>query len=116
MWIHGTNWSRWSRSWKLYVGNTPTLQTDNPVIDQDTGKGHQIEQVYVQDPTFNCLDQQFLESLGYTVLPTPNALEAMTPTTFLFDPHLEWKHSASALEKAHPSFRIGNSLTTFSVW
>lgn len=59
---------------------------------------------------FNRVDEAMLVHLGFTVLTTPEAFAAMTPETFLFDPHLEWNHTATALEVAHPSFRIGNHL------
>lgn len=64
----------------------------------------------MQDPTFNDLDNDFLEKLGHTVLKTPLAFSKMTKDTFLFAPHLEYRHVASILEVAHPSFYMGSGL------
>ena len=69
-----------------------------------------MEHVYLQDPTFNDLDTEFLGELGYTILKTPDALNKMTSTTFLFAPHLETVVVAEALECASPSVYIGNIL------
>lgn len=65
---------------------------------------------------FNHLDEAFLKTLGYIILKTPDAFEKMTTETFLFDPHLEWKHTARAFTVALPSFRIGNNLSYSNAW
>lgn len=59
---------------------------------------------------FNHVDMALLETLGCTILQTPDAFEQMTTDTFLFDPHLEWKHTVRALNVAHPYLRIGNMI------
>ncbi|MCJ1465599.1 hypothetical protein MMC07_004218 [Pseudocyphellaria aurata] len=71
---------------------------------------YQIEHVYFQDPTFNDMDKTFLAKLGYTVLERPDASNKMNQDTFLFAPHLEYKHIAAALEIAHPSLYMGTAL------
>ena len=75
-----------------------------------SGTTHQIENIYVQDPTFNHVDIALLESLGYTVLESPDAFKQMTINTFLFDPHVDWKLTVKALEVADPCLRIGNMI------
>ncbi len=64
----------------------------------------------MQDPMFNRLDEEFLRSLGYSVLPTPEAFKELTSGTFLFAPHLEWPNYIQALRVATPSLCIGNSV------
>lgn len=80
------------------------------------GEKHKIDEVFIQDPTFNHLDESLLNSLGYTVLKTPSALGKMTAETFLFDPYLEWDVTAKAFAVAQPSFRIGNNLLFDDNW
>lgn len=74
------------------------------------GNKHKIENVYLQDPVFNHLDIELLQSLGYTVLETPSAFQQMTTNTFLFDPHVDWKLTARAVSVADPCLRIGNMI------
>lgn len=82
----------------------------------DTGKRYMIETIYVQDPTFNRVDMALLKRVGCTVLESPDAFDRMTSDTFLFDPHLEWKHTVRALDVAHPSLRIGNTIDSDLFW
>ena len=56
------------------------------------------------------MDKTFLAKLGYTVLERPDASNKMNEETFLFAPHLEYKHIATALEIAHPSLYMGSAL------
>ncbi|KAI4106359.1 MAG: hypothetical protein LQ339_003096 [Xanthoria mediterranea] len=57
--------------------------------------------IYIQDPIFNPLDISYLtSSLGYTVLHHPAAFAHLTPSTFLFAPHLEMELYAWALSAA----------------
>lgn len=65
---------------------------------------------------FNHIDIGVLETLGFTILETPDAFQKMTRETFLFDPHLEWKHTARALDVAHPCLRIGNMIPIDVSW
>ena len=74
------------------------------------GQKHQIADVYLQDPAFNRLDEEFIVSLGYTVVENPEAFDKVDTTTFLFVPHLEAQFYAMVLEVAHPSLCIGNDL------
>ncbi len=67
----------------------------------------------MQDPMFNRLDEEFLQSLGYSILPTPEAFQELTSGTFLFAPHLEWPNYIQALRKATPSLCIGNSVREY---
>ncbi|KAL8881242.1 MAG: hypothetical protein Q9198_001513 [Flavoplaca austrocitrina] len=54
--------------------------------------------IYIQDPIFNPLDIAYLsESLNFTVLNHPAAFSEITPSTFLFAPHLEMELYARAL-------------------
>lgn len=72
-----------------------------------------IATVYMQDPLFNRLDEEFLQGLGYFILPTPEAFERLTFGTFLFAPHLEWPYYIQALRVATPSLCIGNSVREY---
>lgn len=67
----------------------------------------------MQDPVFNRLDEEFLQSLGYTTLPIPESFEKLTFKTFLFAPHLEWPIYIQALRIATPGLCIGNSVGEF---
>lgn len=67
----------------------------------------------MQDPIFNVLDAAFLQELGYTVLPPPQAIEKLTPATFLFAPHLEWPFYIQALQTALPALCIGNNVREY---
>ncbi|KAI4276202.1 MAG: hypothetical protein LQ337_002642 [Flavoplaca oasis] len=54
--------------------------------------------ISIQDPIFNPLDITYLsESLNFTVLNHPAAFSEITPSTFLFAPHLEMELYARAL-------------------
>ena len=72
-----------------------------------------IATVYMQDPLFNRLDEDFLQGLGYFILPTPEAFERLTFGTFLFAPHLEWPYYIQALRVATPSLCIGNTVREY---
>ena len=76
-------------------------------------KSNEIKQVYMQDPVFNSLDEAFLRSLGYTIVPTPEGFEKIDETTFLFAPHLEWPIYLMALQKEPYSLCIGNDTRGF---
>ena len=72
------------------------------------GKTHHIQEIIFQDPIFTPLDQTILKSLGYTVVETPHAFSRLNDTTFLFAPHLECLHYATALEVATPALSVGS--------
>ena len=67
----------------------------------------------MQDPVFSYLDEAFLQSLGYTVLFTPDAFSKITSSTFLFAPHLEWPSYVQALQAATPGLCIGNDVREY---
>ncbi|KAI4242780.1 MAG: hypothetical protein L6R40_003844 [Gallowayella cf. fulva] len=72
--------------------------------------GSSIE-VYMQDPIFNTLDNQFLSSLGYTILTHPSAFSKITSSTFLLAPHLELEMYARALAgPEQPALCVGTDL------
>ena len=71
---------------------------------------HSISEVIFQDPAFTKSDIAYLESLGYIVVETPRAFNAISRSTFLFAPHLERNVYASALEKAHPALCVGSDV------
>lgn len=77
------------------------------------GKNHDIQDVIFQDPIFNPLDRAVLQSLGYAVVETPDAFSRLGGTTFLFAPHLECLHLATALETATPSLSVGSDLDMY---
>lgn len=72
------------------------------------GKERHIQDIVFQDPVFNALDHTILESLGYTVVQSPDAFSKLNSTTFLFAPHLECFHYATALETATPVLSVGS--------
>ena len=74
---------------------------------------HEIKQVYVQDPAFNSLDEDFLRGLGYEIISSPEGFEKIDETTFLFAPHLEWPIYLAALREACPSLCVGNDVREY---
>jgi len=46
--------------------------------------------LFAQEPIFTALDEEFLRSLGFTILEVDKALAVVDSSTFLFVPHLEW--------------------------
>ncbi len=50
------------------------------------GKRHVIRDIYLQDPTCTEIEEQLIQSLGFTVLRTIEALSKKTPTTLVFVP------------------------------
>ncbi|KAL8965252.1 MAG: hypothetical protein Q9183_003950, partial [Haloplaca sp. 2 TL-2023] len=73
-----------------------------PKEEGENTQGKPPMKVYLQDPIFNALDRTFLSSLGYTVLPHPDAFNHITESTFLFAPHLELEIYAKALNTSTP--------------
>lgn len=67
-------------------------------------------QIFIQDPVFNDLDVAFFQTLGFTALSDPEAFDHITPSTFLFAPHLEIEVYERALEKAKPRLCVGTDL------
>lgn len=77
------------------------------------GEKHRISTVYMQDPVFNSLDEEFLCSMGYTVVPNPVAFTKIDKATFLFAPHLEWPIYSTALQNTSPGLCIGNDVQEY---
>lgn len=61
----------------------------------------------------NVLDEQIVTSLGYTVLHDPEAMNAMTPTTFLYAPGNEFSVIEGLLLVASPALYLGTELTFY---
>lgn len=104
----------------IYIGNIvsvivlhPSMGSMNRGLTMNTATKFCIKTVHMQDPMFNRLDEEFLRSLSYSILSTPEAYEELTPETFLFAPHLEWPNYIQALQVATPSLCIGNSLREY---
>ncbi|KAL9118615.1 MAG: hypothetical protein Q9187_004836 [Circinaria calcarea] len=77
------------------------------------GRKHQIDTVYFQEPVFNALDEELLQSKGYTVVLDPEVFNLMTETTFMFAPCNEWSVVESAIDMAYPALFIGNDLPDY---
>lgn len=77
------------------------------------GQKFTISTAYIQDPAMNVLDEQIVTSLGYTVLHDPEAMNAMTPTTFLYAPNNEFSVIEGLLLVASPALYLGNNLTFY---
>ena len=67
----------------------------------------------MQDPVFNSMDEDFLRSLGYEIISSPEGFEKINELTFLFAPHLEWPVYLSALQEECPSLCIGNDVREY---
>ncbi|KAJ5397569.1 hypothetical protein N7509_005682 [Penicillium cosmopolitanum] len=65
--------------------------------------------IYAQDPVFNNLDRELLESLGMTVVNTPVGFERVTSKTLLFCPGAERKH-LDMLLPSNPKLVLGGPL------
>ena len=71
---------------------------------------YNLRQIIFQDPVFTSSDVTYLESLGYIVLRTPHAFDAITSSTFLFAPHLESNIYATALSREVPAMCVGSNV------
>ncbi|KAL8901020.1 MAG: hypothetical protein Q9207_005413 [Kuettlingeria erythrocarpa] len=100
---------RRSSWWELVFFETFVEALASSSVAQ-VGQKHDELKIYVQDPVFNKLDAAFLESLGYVVLPSPDALAYITPSTFLFAPHLEIAVYMEALSGSKPRLCIGTAI------
>ena len=78
-----------------------------------TGTKHQVKEAIFQDPVFNAIDHAFLKDRDYTIVEDPSAFSMIDDTTFLFAPHLEWVHLATALEGANPSLCVCGDIDGF---
>lgn len=77
------------------------------------GRKFTISTAYIQDPAMNVLDEQLVTSLGFTVLHDPEAMNSMTPTTFLYAPNNEFTVVEGLLLVASPALYLGNELTFY---
>lgn len=69
---------------------------------------HEIPNIYFQDPVFQPVEVQFLESFGYIVLEDPDAFDKTSASTFLFAPHCPYDVGFMALKSSFPALYIGN--------
>ncbi|MCJ1403914.1 hypothetical protein MMC11_007137 [Xylographa trunciseda] len=67
--------------------------------------------VFMQDPSFNELDETFLRSRGFKIIKHPEAFNKMTATTFLYAPGNHDDVAYHALRVAEPALFIGNDLS-----
>lgn len=95
-WLHKTN-----------------LSKKHPALALVLGRKFSISTAYIQDPAMNVLDKQIVTSLGYTVLHDPEAMNAMTLTTFLYAPNNEFSVIENLLLVASPALYLGTELTFF---
>lgn len=88
------------------------VRTTNSLVWKltQTAQKYEIKQVYMQDPVFNSMDEDFLRSFGYEIISSPDGFEKIDDTTFLFAPHLEWPVYLAALQKGPYSLCIGNDV------
>lgn len=70
-----------------------------------------IEHVYLQDPHFSALDEEFLRSKGYEILHTPESDHHISESTFLFTPGAEQAVEESSLAAALPALYIHNDMS-----
>ena len=70
-----------------------------------------IEHVYLQDPAFSVLDEEFIQSKGYEILHTPESDDYMNETTFLFTPGAEQDVEESTLAAAFPALYIHHDIS-----
>ncbi|KAL8652793.1 MAG: hypothetical protein Q9226_004120 [Calogaya cf. arnoldii] len=94
----------------------PTAAADEPTLKSDLKPPPTPKlPIYIQDPIFNPLDISYLQdTLGYTVLQHPSAFSHLTPSTFLFAPHLEielYARALSAAGQSGPQLCVGTDVT-----
>ncbi|KAK2782344.1 hypothetical protein FQN53_009778 [Emmonsiellopsis sp. PD_33] len=68
-----------------------------------------IQQCYAQDPVFNTLDKQLLESIGILVVQDPEAFSLVNERTFLYSPGAERSHLTEILA-SDPTLFFGGPL------
>ncbi|KAL1958700.1 hypothetical protein VTO42DRAFT_4043 [Malbranchea cinnamomea] len=68
-----------------------------------------IGKCYAQDPVFNFLDKEFLDSIGIEVLEDPDAFALVDDRTFLYAPGAERTHLSQLLSK-DPAIFFGGPL------
>ena len=81
------------------------------ILDTDLlGARHAVRNVWFQEPVFSQTDDIFLESLGFTVVQHPKALEKITSNTFVFAPRVPYYLTVRVFTACHPALYIGNRL------
>ena len=75
-----------------------------------------IQEIYFQEPQFNDLDKEFLQTKGYTIITDPEARNRMTTSTFHYAPRNEWYVVLDALVVAHPALFIGDDLPRWCIY
>ena len=68
------------------------------------------KKVYMQDPNFDDVDEEFLSSKGFSVIRGLDANNMMTSSTFLYAPYLPWKETFKAFMVDCPALHMGNKL------
>lgn len=109
----------------LGLGNFGTFHDEEQDLGDFTGPLHQLAvltvllqvlrtkhdipsfYVYIQEPN-RPVEIDFLESLGYTVLDNPDAIDMMSSSIFLLAPYCPFDVTARALKTALPALYIGN--------
>ena len=71
---------------------------------------HTVRNTWFQDLVFSPTDEIFLESLGFTVVKFPSAMEKITPNTFVFAPRVPYYLTVGVFTACHPALYIGNRL------
>ncbi|OTA04491.1 hypothetical protein A9Z42_0050690 [Trichoderma parareesei] len=70
--------------------------------------GKEPFKIIFQEPAFNVNDVAFIESLGHTVVESPEGLEHMEPDTLFYGPHLYYDLYAEVLKGELPSIFVGS--------
>ena len=83
---------------------------------KNPGLRYKLEHIYFQEPRFNALDEEFLESRGYEIMHTPESDDRMSETTFLFTPGAQGNVIESSLLSAYPVLYITSRLTRLNAF
>lgn len=111
-----SSWLRWYRFWIFSVRQS--LAVVVILMGADRRKSNaaaqlspsmKIETIYAQDPVFNNLDRQLLESLAIEVVQDPVAFSLVDRQTFLYSPGAERSHLVKMLPLS-PALFFGGPL------
>lgn len=69
-----------------------------------------INNTYLQDPSFNNLDVQFLQSRGHQILQSPQSDHLVTGNTFVFMPHPPGNVIHNILVAGNPAVVVSSKL------
>lgn len=91
-----------TRNWSLRIHSFWQLVFFLDVVEllQSMHEGGDKIKLYAQEPRFTDMDREFLESLGFTMLESPQAEAYVGKGCFLYVPHLEWHTEIPYLQKA----------------